>query len=336
MKLSALITVVLAALLVTPALAKDDKAQQAQPQPQRAEPESKLARADRLYREANELFRADKHALAVDKYKQALALKQTYDIAGNLAVAELVLKRYVDAAEHFALSLRIYPVNAAAAERAKTIRHLETVREHIVTVRIKAPAGATVMLGNRNLGTAPLEHEVYCEPGAHPIKAQLDGHATTNKSINAKAGEEITVELPKGAPLDTNTGTAERSYVPEIVLGAVGVAALVTGAVLYGVAVGGKNSAEEQRDALPGSRGFPCNLQSNAAACATLADEADKAYVLSGAGIGMLAVGSMALAAGVAHFAIVGTGDGSDEGSATLQASPMLGAVNGLQLRGTF
>lgn len=335
MKPYIIITAMLATAMASPAFAQGEAGQ-----PSTTALDAKLAQADELYREANKLVGEGKLKLAIEKYRAALALKPTYDIAGNLGLTEMAVGHYADAAEHFALSLRGYPVNAEAASREGTVKKLAEARAKIGTLRIAAPAGAEITLDGRVLGEAPLGYDVYCEPGEHVLEARLEGHATTSKTVNPKAGEEVAVTLPKGIAIKIDEDVAEgRSYVPEVVLGAVGVVFIATGGVLYGVAAGADSSAAEKLAALPsGGANLPCDLRSNAALCAPIVEDADNAYALSGAGIGMMVVGGAALLAGVAHFAIVGTGE--DEASAKevslFWITPMFGDVNGLQLSGSF
>ena len=334
MKPYIIITAMLATATASPAFAQSEA-----DRPSTTALDAKLAQADALYREANKLVGEGKLPLAIEKYRAALALKPTYDIAGNLGLTEMAEGHYADAAEHFALSLRGYPVNAEAAAREGTVKKLTEARAKIGTLRIAAPAGAAIVLDGRVLGQAPLGYDAYCDPGKHVLEARLKGHATTSKTINPKAGEEVAVTLPKGVAIKSDPAADGRSYLPEIVLGAVGVVFLATGAVLYGVAAGVDNSAAEKLAALPsGGANSPCDLQSNAALCAPIVEDADNAYALSGAGIGMMAAGGAALAAGVVHFAIVGTGEGeaSTEAVSAFRITPMFGGVNGLQLSGSF
>src|ERR1700678_2908811 len=57
-------------------------------------------RADELFRSGNVLAKKDRWTEAEPLFREAWTLKRSYDIAGNLGIAEAALGRWCDAAEH--------------------------------------------------------------------------------------------------------------------------------------------------------------------------------------------------------------------------------------------
>ncbi len=319
MKPSFLLLALCSTLLTTQANAKtpDSPAPEQAAPDAAAESESKRIRADQLYRQANELFRARKLEPAIEKYKEALALKSTYDIAGNLGTAELALERYVDAATHLALSLRIYPVNAAATEKQVTLDLLKKARAKVSTLRITAPAGATVMLDSQKLGTAPLEHEVYCTPGKHRLEARLAEHATTTLDINAKAGEENPLILPKGANLSTDSrGLKPSPAVLGVGYGLAG-AGLITGIALTLVANGKSSDAQ----AIVDGCGGPCTALADRQKVEEL--RADQGTMANAAFAAYLGAGVMAVATSI-YWGVAEASAGAEPHKDTLRIVPTI------------
>jgi hypothetical protein len=144
----------------------------------------------------------------------AWALKQSYDIAANLANTELLLGMKRDAAEHFAMCLRTFAATGSKAQQEVVKKQFEEARQEIGALLIKVSVdGAEVLVDGKSVGRAPLKGEVFVEPGTRTVEARLSGYEPTKQSISAVKGAPtltVTLELTavKAPAPATPTGPA--------------------------------------------------------------------------------------------------------------------------------
>src|SRR5580704_8866675 len=154
------------------------------------------AQADDLTHRGVDLLKKHQWAEAEDLFRQAWALKRSYDIAGNLGLAEAGLGKWRDAAEHLTLAIATFPANGKAAHRDLLREKLASAREHIGGLAIEVDAaGAEVLVDGKSVGTAPLAGEVLVEPGAHVVEAQLAGRGAARGEASVVAGGSASVTL---------------------------------------------------------------------------------------------------------------------------------------------
>ena len=129
--------------------------------------------------------------------------------------------------------------------------------------------GAEVFVDGKSVGMAPLEDEVFVEPGARTIEAKLAGYVDGKKKIDAAKGSMLTVTLslvketpppPPVQPAATGIASAAAHPLPSptdhppvgtnksIVIGGASAAgvALVAGIVLTALANGRVSAAREK------------------------------------------------------------------------------------------
>ena len=80
-------------------------------------------------------------------------------------------------------------------------------------------------VGERVIGTAPLDEEVFVEPGAVTVGASAAGYDAALRTVSIAKGASADVALTLTVP--------RRSLVPAFVTGGAGAAALVTGIGLF-------------------------------------------------------------------------------------------------------
>jgi Tfp pilus assembly protein PilF len=99
----------------------------------------------------------------------AWSLKQHYQSLGNLGMSEAMLGKWRDAATHLSRYLREAP-KEKVEERKSAEALLAQARTKVgaITVRVE-PAGAEVFVDGKAAGRAPLEGEMFVEPGAHVL-----------------------------------------------------------------------------------------------------------------------------------------------------------------------
>jgi hypothetical protein len=153
-------------------------------------------RANELAMKANELFLEGRSAEAEELYQQAWAVKPSYDIAGNLAVAEMKDGKHCEAAKHLVFALRYFPVSARQEPRERLLKLIATERTHVVMLLVDVtPAGAEVLVDDTSVGNVPLRDELFVEPGPRRIRARYNGYVTAEASVTGEAGTAWRVSL---------------------------------------------------------------------------------------------------------------------------------------------
>ena len=157
-----------------------------------------------LYERGNKLYDEKKWREAEAAYLEAWAIKKSYDLAANLADVELELGKTRDAAEHLAYALRAFPVGGKPALRQALAKRFEEIRQLVGTVRVEVgKPGAEVLVDGRSIGYAPLEDDVFVEPGARVVEARLEGYAAARETIAAGKGtrHEVRLTLARAEPV---------------------------------------------------------------------------------------------------------------------------------------
>jgi tetratricopeptide (TPR) repeat protein len=232
----------------------------AQAGPTPAEPAGagkKADEADTLFHKGTVAFDAGKLDQAYPLFKAAWALKQTHDIAGNLAQVELALGKHRDAAEHIAYALAHFPPSIQSDRRDKMKKALDGLRQQlgVVTIKVNLPE-ANVSMDGKPIGALPIGGEVFVEPGAHTVKAELKNYPAveTPLQVGKGASHEVTLTLvqEKGAaptPPELPPKKDEPQPGPNkaIVIAGAGAsgAALIAGVVFTAVANGKARAADK-------------------------------------------------------------------------------------------
>jgi hypothetical protein len=171
--------------------------------------------ADDFFRSGSRLYTQQKWADAETAFRAAWALNPTYDVAANLGHTEYQLGKYRDAAEHLSFALRNWPIVGKREPRELVQKRLAEARKQVgaVTIRVSRP-GAEVFVDGKAVGRAPLEQEVFVEPGARSIEAKLAGYEDDQQRIEASKGGELSVMLTLAASAPgLATGPAETATV---------------------------------------------------------------------------------------------------------------------------
>jgi PEGA domain len=244
-----------------------------------------------LYKRGNALYDEKKWIEAEPLYLEAWRLKKTYDVACNLGALELDLGKPREAAGYFAFALREFPAGGKAATHETLKVRLALARAEVGTLHVRVNvAGAEVSVGDRLVGKAPIEDELFVSPGAVRVSASAPGYEQTFQSVQVTKGGSVDVVL--------TMKELRRNVVPGAVLGGLAGAALVTGVVLEAVAASkhATNSSlnraiiEAQNSCVAGASNFDPR-------CSTLQSSSSTVDTLGRAGVGAF-VGAGALAAG--------------------------------------
>ncbi len=279
-----------------------------------AEPDAMSEKAAELFREAVKLFRDKKFAQAEVSFEAAWALNRTHKTASNLGQAEMALGKYREAAEHFAFAVRVAP--ASDPVRANNEKRLAAMKAKLATLNVTANvAGSEVLIGGKKVADTPLVDPIFVDPGKIKVRVRHEGYPSFEKELDVTAGQEVAldVKLEVPAPQPTATSTASvtapvvtpRSTVPAFVIGGVAVASLIAGGVLVGIA---ESTRADLSDGPKKGDGSPLCTKTVPAgtdvdpACARLRSLAGERATMGNVGIGLFAVGGVALAGAAAYF----------------------------------
>jgi hypothetical protein len=171
--------------------------------------------ADDLFRKGKDLYKTGSLREAYQAYRGAWELKQSYDIAANLANTELLLGMKREAAEHFAACLWTFAATGSKAQQEVVKKQFEEARKDIGALAVKVSVdGAEVFVDGKSMGRAPLKIEVFVEPGARTVEAKLSGYEPTKQVVQAVKGaatQKVTLTLVemKAAPVEPAPKPAE-------------------------------------------------------------------------------------------------------------------------------
>ena len=261
-------------------------------------------RATELFKSGKQAFGRGDMAEAEKLFGEAWAIRRSSDIAANLGQAELEQKKFRSAAEHFAWALANLLPSATEAQRKAVETGLVKARSEIGVLRLGVkPDGAAVLVGEQDLGTAPVARSVYVDPGEAIVSVKRDGYVSIEKRLMVGKGTEQAVDIeispageaalqpasgPVSSGLASNTAAVDsaqpvadrgrnKSLVPAFVATGVAVAGGVTGLVLTLAASSKADDADalqkslEARSQPPSTA--PCSGSQQLADCAKLKDQ---------------------------------------------------------------
>ncbi|WP_437486508.1 PEGA domain-containing protein [Sorangium sp. So ce1014] len=152
------------------------------------------ARADASYRRGLRLYSDGKYVEAESELQSAWELNPTFDVAYNLGNTKYQLKKHREAAQYLSHALRHWPLMKAAAKLKPTAeKRLAESRAQVGALVVTASVvGAEVVVDGKAVGKAPLEGEVFVEPGEHRVEVRLEGYAPASETVKvAKGGTAV-------------------------------------------------------------------------------------------------------------------------------------------------
>lgn len=178
-------------------------------------------RAESLFLEGNRAFAEGDYRAAYGAYREAWSLRKSFDIACNLGRTEAEIELSRDAAEHLDYCLRTFSASSRTEVKGanKRFRDLFTVvraRVGALNVQVR-PSGAEVFVDGASYGPAPLERQVFVDPGRHRVRARLPGFLEEEREVDVGAGGTLDVALAlKPVPARTATGAPAKPREPSL------------------------------------------------------------------------------------------------------------------------
>ena len=233
------------------------------------------------FQEGKALFDQKKFADARVKFLQACAILETANCPKNLALTEVELGLWPEAATHFQAYLDDPRTNGEAVRVEIERKFLET-KNKVGELDLEIDVGARVRVDGKLVGTSPIGHPVFVAPGEHEVEANW-AMATKSSKISLVAGKAAKIELHKDVqppPVDTHPVTPPpdnpppppppvattpaapvmpigptaptpppKSKGPAIAIGGVLAAGGILGLVGFGVFTSASNSSKDEADA---------------------------------------------------------------------------------------
>ncbi|WP_437798769.1 PEGA domain-containing protein [Sorangium sp. So ce693] len=336
----------IALLLTVAALIADADVASAQPAaspeaPRRADEakrgDDKEAQANVFFRQGTRLYRDGKYVEAEAALLSAWELRPTFDVAHNLGNTEYQLKKHKEAAQYLSYALRDWPqINATAKQKPKAQQRFDESRAQVgaVTVTVRV-VGAEVLVDGKVVGKAPLEGEVFVDPGERRLEARLEGYMPASQMVQVARGgtAEVTLAMapvkseaaetpvakaegavtapgaPAGAPAAEKPPVAPverppgKNWVPAIALGAASAVGLGVGIATTVASNNANSDGRVQRDQIFADGGGCLASPSFAERCAKVERSAERAGLLGDIALGSY-IASGALAAAAVTYAL--------------------------------
>ncbi|HEX6764550.1 MAG TPA: PEGA domain-containing protein [Polyangiaceae bacterium] len=220
------------------------------------------ASAEALFREGRALITSGDVAGACAKFRESNRLDPAVGTVFNIADCEEKLGHLAQAWTLFQEVVQRLPESddrhAIAQRRAAA---LEPRLPHL-RVRFAAgvPAGTRVERDGVELGSASLGSSLPVDPGNHRLTVSAPGHETREFSVALNEGEEKSVDVSPGPaaastssggksvphPVDEPSGSGQKTL--GYVIGGIGIAGLVTGAVAGVLVLGQKSTVDANCD----------------------------------------------------------------------------------------
>jgi hypothetical protein len=343
----------LAILLLAAALGASSTAS-AQPAGAPAPAADSAARAQALFREGIDLLRHQQWVDAEQKFLAAWALNPTADVAVNIGQTQYQLGKLHEAAGYLAFAVKHWPLTGKMAPRDNAKITLAELRPRLgtVTVQVSVP-GAMVSVDGSPVGRAPLELEVFVDPGSHTVTAKLDGYDDATLAVQAEKGSSQTVTLtmvrsapppPSGGSQEAMPGPVPPPPPPEsarrpstavlVSGGVVAGAALIAGAAFAATSNAKASDAAAKFDALVKANGpRACQTTNPATGCSDLAGVLNARATFADVSLWSF-VGAGAVAAGTVIYALAAPKADARGG---MRAVPVVTAQGaGLVMRGEW
>lgn len=250
-------------------------------------------RANQLFKKGKVAFNAGKYNDALRIYSEAWSLKQSPDIAANLAQTESELGKHRDAAEHFTYALDHLLPSSTDEQKQALAEGLTQEKREIGTLRVTLePADSELAIDGVRVNVPP-SGDVFVEAGEHAVSVNREGYDANQQTVRISRGasQVLWIKLnqtgasPDSAATPEQSGNknndvtpppmshpSHRSIVPAIIGGGLVAAGAAVGVVFLVSA----NSSQKDADKLRADLSDPnaCGPGSpNASGCAALHDK---------------------------------------------------------------
>jgi hypothetical protein len=148
--------------------------------------------------------------------ESALALRRSGRTLAQVALVEIGLARWTDAAAHLAEAARDQGNSWVQQNRAVLTDAMTATRPHVAELRVESSeAGATLRLNGQDRGALPLAGPLFLSPGAATLSVRATSGAEVTRALILRAGESSREFVSfVAAPVATVTAPPRRVEVP--------------------------------------------------------------------------------------------------------------------------
>jgi len=230
-------------------------------------------RANLLFKKGKVAFNAGNFNDALRIYSEAWSLKQSPDIAANLAQTESELGQHRAAAEHFSFALAHLLPSSTDEQQQALAEGLAQEKKEIGSLHVTLePADSTLTIDDSAV-TVPPNGDVYLDPGEHGVSVTHEGYEPNRQTVRLSKGASqvlwIKLQQIGGAPVSSTDPAhvvdgqtdpspppsghgSKRSIVPALVGGGLVAAGVAVGVVFLISANSSQKDADQLRAMLPG------------------------------------------------------------------------------------
>ncbi|WP_437802462.1 hypothetical protein [Sorangium sp. So ce693] len=158
---------------------------------------ARRARASGKWTEAHAAYKAAFEAID----STSVTVRESAEVAGELGLCELKLRKFRDAAEHLAWSLERR--KALSPEQQKGFADgLAKALPFVATLYLSVdPPDAEVLIDGKPIGRLRRTYRLFFEPGKHMVRARAPGREEGSQTLDAQPATEptMTIQLPRAA-----------------------------------------------------------------------------------------------------------------------------------------
>ena len=169
--------------------------------------------ADSLIEQAKALRGAGDDAAAYELYVRAYGIARTPRAAGQLALCEFELNRWVDSEIHLQEALRAADDPWVRRNRQILVEMMSKVKLRLARIDVRGrPEGAEVEVAGRAVGRLPLPGSLRVPAGEVFVRVAAPGFRTLRRTVVVQAEEQaqVTVELEPG-PAEPSSSSGSSS-----------------------------------------------------------------------------------------------------------------------------
>ena len=153
-------------------------------------------RADAKFKSGIKLVKQKQYQKALSAFEEAYKLAPHPLVLFNIAGAHRHLGNYREALNTYSKFL----LEGESVVKPKLLQRGKSDMDELLTLVARVavnstPSGASLEVDGEEVGTTPLTERLLLPPGAHQLKAQLDGHKPLQREVRVSAGDELDLTL---------------------------------------------------------------------------------------------------------------------------------------------
>ena len=177
-------------------------------------------RANQLFKRGKVAFNSGKYNDALRIYTEAWSLKQSPDIAANLAQTESELGKHRDAAEHFSFALDHLLPSSTDEQKQALAEGLAQEKKEIGSLRVTLEPSDSVLSIDGARVTVPPSGDVFVDAGEHAVSVNREGYEPNQQTVRISRGASqvlwIKLNPTGGSPDPVGTGEPHASQPSEV------------------------------------------------------------------------------------------------------------------------